>query len=119
MCKTYIGMLTAGAAAGTVTGFFGAGGGMVLIPLLSILTALREEELFPASLSIILPVCLISLGISLIDQPLPWREALPYLIGSGFGGLLAGLWGRRIPVMWLHRILGILILWGGWRYLCS
>jgi len=44
-------------------------------------------------------------------------QALPYLIGSLIGGVGAGLWGKRIPVLWLHRILGVLILWGGIRYL--
>ena len=43
---------------------------------------------------------------------------LPYLIGSAFGGVAAGLWGRKIPTLWLHRFLGAMILWGGVRYLC-
>jgi len=33
-------------------------------------------------------------------------------------GLLAGKYGERIPAHWLHRGLGVLILWGGIRYLC-
>ena len=40
------------------------------------------------------------------------------ILGSMAGGLLAGWTGNRIPVKWLHRILGILIIWGGIRYLC-
>jgi uncharacterized membrane protein YfcA len=53
-----------------------------------------------------------------MEQPLPLTTALPYLIGSALGGILAGLLGKRIPTVWLHRGLGILILWGGYRYLC-
>ena len=118
MGKYSIGMITAGAAAGAVTGLFGAGGGMVLIPLLSLLTDLKEEELFPSSIAVIFPVCLVSLFFSALQHPLPWMEALPWLIGSAAGGILAGGFGRRIPVTWLHRGLGALILWGGFRYLC-
>jgi len=44
-------------------------------------------------------------------------ESVPYLLGSAGGGLLAALWGRWIPTGLLHRLLGILILWGGIRYL--
>ena len=103
--------------AGTVTGLFGGGGGMVLVPLLTALSDLEEKEIFSASLAIILPVCLICLVFSAMEVPLPWKEALPYLMGSVFGGIAAGTWGQKIPVLWLHRALGILILWGGWRYL--
>jgi len=113
----YMGMALAGALAGSVTGLFGGGGGMVLIPLLTLLTPLEEQAVFPASISIILPICLISLAVTLFRGSVDILTALPYLIGSAFGGLLAGKWGGKIPVKWLHRGLGILILWGGVRYL--
>ena len=113
----YMGMLLAGTLAGAVTGLFGGGGGMVLIPLLTLLTALEETAIFPASISIILPICLTSLAVTAFRGSVDTATALPYLIGSGLGGLLAGKWGEKIPVKWLHRGLGILILWGGVRYL--
>ena len=103
----------AAACAGAVSGLFGAGGGMILVPLLSKLSALSEEDIFPASLSIILPVCIVSLAVTAADTGLDLKPALPYLIGGGIGGTLAGLWSRKIPVIWLHRGLGVLILWGG------
>ena len=107
----------AGTAAGIVNGLFGAGGGMVLVPLLTKVPTLRDKDVFPASISIILPICIVSLTIGQ-RGPLPWTEALPYLIGSATGGVFAGLWSRKIPTVWLHRGLGLLILYGGWRYLC-
>jgi uncharacterized membrane protein YfcA len=107
--------MAAGFAAGCVAGLFGGGGGMVLVPLLSMFSGLQEEEIFPASLSVMLPVCLTAL---LLSGGGFFREALPFLPGSLLGGWLAGMYGARIPVKWLHRVLGILILWGGIRYLC-
>lgn len=112
------GYVLAGLAAGAVNGLLGAGGGMVLIPLLTACTDLREEELFPSSITIILPVCIISLAIGSMGSSLPIAQALPYLLGGAAGGAAAGFWGRKIPVKWLHKTLGILILWGGVRYLC-
>ena len=111
-------MAIAGATAGIVNGLFGAGGGMVLVPLLTALSDLEDRAVFPASISIILPMCFVTLGISAMGMALPWREALPYLLGSATGGVLAGFFGKKIPTVWLHRGLGILILWGGIRYLC-
>lgn len=107
-----------GTLAGGVNGLFGAGGGMVLVPLLTRLTPLEDKAVFPASVSVILPICLVSLGIRLLDAPIDWLTALPYLIGSVLGGVAAGIWGKHIPTLWLHRALGLLILWGGVRYLC-
>lgn len=107
-----------GAAAGAVNGLFGAGGGMILVPLLTAVTDLEDEAVFPSSVSIILPMSLISLLLGSTADSQPWPEALPYLLGSFVGGILAGKTGNKIPVKWLHRILGLLIIWGGIRYLC-
>ncbi len=115
--KKYIGSAFAGIGAGAVNGLFGAGGGMVLVPLLSALTDLEEQEIFPASVSIILPVCLVSLSLSQRTEAIPWSATIMYLAGSCVGGVLVGLLGKKIPTIWLHRILGILILWGGVRYI--
>ena len=112
------GMYLAGAAAGAVNGLFGAGGGMVLVPLLTIVTDIDDEQVFPASVSIILPLCVVSLTVSGWYTGLPFESGWPYLLGSIGGGILAGITGSKIPVVWLHRILGVLILWGGVRYLC-
>ena len=116
--RKYLGSVLSGLGAGIVNGLFGAGGGMVLVPLLTSLTDLPDEEVFPSSVSIILPICLVSLSYSLWGSTVDWSGILPYLIGSAVGGVLAGFFGRKIPTLWLHRILGILILWGGIRYLC-
>ena len=112
------GIPLSGAAAGIVNGLFGAGGGMVLVPLLGKLTDLEEDSIFPASVSIILPICIVSLLFTVRPGDIPWMTAMPYLIGSAAGGVLAGWLGKKIPTLWLHRALGILILWGGVRYLC-
>lgn len=110
-------LIVSGLCAGIVNGLLGAGGGMILVPLLSASALLQEEELFPASVCIILPLCIISLCLS-AWEPISLPQTAAYLLGSVFGGLLAGKWGKNIPTLWLHRILGCLILWGGVRNLC-
>lgn len=114
--KPHIGCGAAGLFAGAVTGLFGAGGGMVLVPLLLLMTDIPEDTIFPSSVAIIFPICLVSLFLG--SPKIPLSNALPYLAGSTLGGVLAGLWGRKIPTLWLHRFLGLMILWGGIRYLC-
>ena len=113
----FFGAATAGLLAGIVNGIFGGAGGMVLIPALQLLTDVEEDALFPMSVSVMLPVCLLSLWITAQRAPLPWPDAWPYLLGSVAGGILVGLFGRRILTVWLHRFFGVMTLWGGLRYL--
>ncbi len=116
--KEKTGILLAGTGAGLVNGLFGTGGGMVLVPLLTQLTQVQDQAVFPTSVSIILPVCFVSLFASKGWPELHYTTLLPYLIGSALGGILCGFLGRKIPTLWLHRLLGLLIIWGGIRYLC-
>lgn len=111
-------MIIAGAGAGLVAGLFGAGGGLVLVPLLTLLTDVADDSVFSSSIFIILPICLTCIAVTAISTGISLAPALPYLLGSAAGGWCAGKWGQKIPVCWLHRGLGLLILWGGYRYLC-
>ena len=109
--------ILAGSVAGGINGLFGAGGGMILVPMLSASGGFTQQELFSSSIVIILPICLVTLG-STAGSQLPWEAAWPYLLGSIPGGIAAALLGKKIPVLWLHRFLGALIIYGGIRYLC-
>lgn len=116
--RKHIRTIAAGGGAGIVNGLFGAGGGMVLVPLLALEKDIEDTSVFPSSIAIILPICLVSLVSTGITSGLDLITSLPYLIGSTAGGILSGKFGRKIPVLWLHRGLGLMILWGGVRYLC-
>ena len=98
--------LLAGALAGFINGFFGAGGGMVLVPLLLWLVRLEDKAAFSSAVAVILPLCAVSIAVYAVHDSLPLRDALPYLIGGAAGGVLAGLWFRKIPAKALHLILG-------------
>ena len=90
---------------------------MVLLPTVH-RSGVPSKKAFATCVALILPLCLVSAAVMLLRTDFDWEAALPYLIGSALGGILAGLLGKRIPTVWLHRGLGILILWGGYRYLC-
>jgi len=108
----------AGLSAGAVNGLFGGGGGMVLIPILELMSKNKDRTVFLSSVAVILPISMISLLSTAMCGPLPWKSSLPWLIGSATGGYLSAKWGKKIPALWLHRGLGILMIWGGLRNLC-
>lgn len=106
-----------GAAAGIVNGLFGAGGGMVLLPLLSKTTDLEDKEVFANCVAIILPLSLVSAAVYLLRGGSFLMQSVPYLIGGALGGVIAGLLFKKLKAKWLHRALGLFILWGGFRLL--
>ena len=111
--KNKVWMCLAGTSAGLANGLLGAGGGMFLIPMLSHCDTLNKEELFPASVATMLPVCLSTVILDAVKrQSLP-DQAYYYLLGSCVGGIFCAVWGKHIPVNWLHRGLGLLVLAGG------
>ncbi len=102
-----------GAAAGLVNGLLGAGGGMVLVPLLVRWCALEDKRAFATAISIILPLCLVSTFVYARKAPLPLADAWPYLLGGAAGGVFGGLLFKRVSANLLHKLLGAVILWGG------
>lgn len=115
--KQWIRFGLCGAAAGLVNGFFGAGGGMVLVPLLISLGQLEDKQAFASVISIILPLSIMSLFIHGYQGTLDISGALPYLAGGLIGGLLGGVLFKKVSVSFLHKALGLVILWGGFRML--
>lgn len=109
--------LLAGALAGFVNGFFGAGGGMLLVPLLIFVAKLPDKLAFSSSIAVILPLCLVSIAVYAAKGFLPVSDALPYLIGGALGGLLGGVFFKRVSARFLHIALGVLIVFGGGRLL--
>ncbi len=86
---------------------------MILVPLLSRWNHLEGKQVFATSIAIILPLCLVSLAVFGLHQPLPWQESIPYLVGGCCGGVVGGLLFPKISAPLLHKILGCFILWGG------
>ena len=109
--------LLSGALAGFINGFFGAGGGMVLVPLLIRLGGLEDKKAFSSAVCIILPLCLVSIGVYALHGALPLRESVPYLIGGAIGGALGGLLFRKVSAGALRKLFALFLLYGGVRYL--
>lgn len=102
-----------GAAAGLVNGFFGGGGGMVLVPMLVSRCKLDQRKAFATSVAVILPLCALSSAIYFFRGGLELTAALPYLVGGLAGGYAGGKLFRGLNMDWLRRAFALLILYGG------
>lgn len=105
----------AGGLAGTANGFFGGGGGSVLVPVLTGYCKLDQRKAFATSVAVILPLCVLSVIIYCFRGGLDVMVAMPYLIGGAAGGWAGGKWFRGVKLPWLKRAFGLLLIYGGVR----
>lgn len=106
-----------GAAAGAINGLFGAGGGMILVPMLIRFCKLDDKSAFSNAIAIIFPICLVSIIVYFLNGTFPLHEAVPYLAGGLIGGVLGGILFKKVSAAFLHKLFGLIILWGGIRLL--
>ena len=117
--RPWLAPAVAGGLAGVANGFFGGGGGMVLVPLLTGRCGLDQRRAFATSVAIILPLCVLSSVIYFFRGGLDLSAALPYLLGGLAGGWIGGRVFRGLNMDWLRRAFALLILYGGVRSLLA
>lgn len=101
---------------GLLNGLFGAGGGVVAVPVLRG-AGMREDEAHATSISITFPLAVMSGLLYLQKQSFQLGEAVPYLPGAALGSL-AGAWLLpRISGVWLRRIFGAVVVFSALRLL--
>lgn len=106
-----------GSLAGAVNGLLGAGGGMILVPMLIRVCKLEPRKALPCSIAAILPMSAVSAFRYVKNTGINILSLWPYLLGGLAGGILAGLLFPKVNVVWLRRTLGIFILYAGVRML--
>lgn len=111
--KSWFAPALAGALAGIANGFFGGGGGMILVPLLVRRCGLTQRQAFATSVAVILPLCILSSIIYWFRGELDLMAALPYLAGGLIGGWVGGKVFKKVNMVWLRRGFALLILYGG------
>ena len=110
-CRLYA---LAGALAGLTGSLLGAGGGMLLVPLLQ-RAGLSPVKSHATSVAVMLPLVLCSTLGYLWRGELDLAGALPYLLPV-LAGAAAGAWLLpKLSARWLHRLFGLFMLWAAWR----
>lgn len=105
----------AGVGAGFLSGLLGAGGGVLLVPLLRDWVGLDEKRAMATSVFCIAPICAASVVMYAVSGRLDFALALPYLLGGLVGGICAGFLFGKTPPAALRRTFGGLLLLGAVR----
>jgi hypothetical protein len=95
---------------GLFNGLFGSGGGMIVVPAMSMILGIEEHDAHATALSIILPLTIVSIFIysksGIVDWQLTWKVAL--------GGVSGGYIGARllhvVPADTLRKIFAVFMI---------
>ncbi len=112
----FIKILT-GSLIGFVNGFWGGGGGMICVPLLSQIIKLPEKKAHATTLLIMLPLSIASLIVYLIGGHLQIINAIKISLGFVVGGLIGAVILKYISNTWLGIIFSLIIIAGGIKLL--
>lgn len=93
-----------GFIAGIVSGLFGAGGGMILVPAFTHITKLDEKEARATSIFCILPLVITSCIIYMKNQYIDWNIGIKSAIGGIIGGVIGSILLKKLK----NEILNIL-----------
>jgi len=104
-----------GVAGGLLSGLFGVGGGIVMVPLLALWLGLEQRRAITTSLIAIIPIALAGMAGYALGSAVNWGAGLLLAIGGVLGGQV-GVWLLpRVPVRLLQGIFTIILLYSAYR----
>ncbi len=105
-----------GALSGILNGLFGAGGGIIAVPLFK-KSGLSQKEAQATALFMMFFLSVVSAGIYLYEGRLSFSDAAGFLPGGILGGIAASLCFRKIKPELLRKVFGGFVAFSAGRML--
>ncbi len=107
----YTRILILGFLTGLASGFFGIGGGFLLVPALFLGANLKMKEAIATSLFIIFLFGMFGLASYLIQgREINLMVSTVFVAGGSLGGIIGAFYAKRIDQLWLRRIFSVFII---------
>lgn len=107
----WVGYVILGLAAGISSGFFGIGGGIILIPVLVYIFGLSQHQAQGTTLSIMIPpIGLLAALKYYAEGNVKLGIAVFVCVGFIVGGLIGAHFVHKIPGPIVRKIFGVLLL---------
>ncbi len=105
----------AGTAVGFMTGFFGVGGGFIIVPTLVLVLGFDMPEAVGTSLLVIAINSFVALSSRLATTGVDWRVAVPFTVAALVGALVGNRVADRLPsselIRWFAALLAVVALY--------
>ncbi len=105
-----------GIIVGLVNGVFGAGGGMIAVPLLKS-QGLKQKDAHANAVAVILPITVLSAILYLARGNVVISDSLAYIPTGLIGSVIATFALQRFSNKWLQKIFALFMIYAGGRLL--
>ena len=102
-----------GALTGIANGFFGGGGGMIVVPLMTFLLKMKTKEAHATALAVILPITLVSALIYFVSGKFNYAIGVPTGLGVVVGGIVGAWLLGKLSAKWLTKLFAVVMLVAG------
>jgi uncharacterized membrane protein YfcA len=104
-----------GAFIGFANGFFGGGGGMLLVPALTFIAKLEQKESHATAIAVILPLSVVTAVIYTLSGRIEIAGGLVVGAGVMAGGIAGALLLKKLPKKVLSAVFYIAMIAAGIR----
>lgn len=108
-----------GLASGFVSGLFGAGGGLIVVPGLIHILKFDERVARGTSIFVILPLVFISALFYIKKSFIDWNLGLKIILGGCMGGYLGSKLLKKLPVMLIKISFIVFVIFVSVRMIIS
>ncbi len=114
MNESFTSFIILGVLTGILAGFFGVGGGIILVPALVLIFHFTQHQAQGMSLgAMLLPVGLLGVMSYYNKNPFPIKPTLWIALGILFGTLLGAMIAQQIPPKQLKVGFGVFVVLAG------
>ena len=99
-----------GVAAGFVSGMFGVGGGVLVVPGLVLWMALDQHRASATSMATIVASAAAAVALFSIEGEIDWGAAVVIFVGAGTGAAIVARYVERVPEVWLTRTFAVAMM---------
>lgn len=114
--KKYLKPSLMGVAVGIVNGVFGAGGGMIAVPLLK-QNGLDQKSAHANAVAVILPITVISAVLYLVKGTVAFADSISFIPTGVIGSVVATFVLQKFSNKLLQKIFAIFMIYAGVRLL--
>lgn len=115
--KNKLYLILTGVVTGLANGFFGGGGGMIVVPLMTFLLKMKTKTAHATALAVILPITIISAMVYFLKGSFDYKNGIPSGIGVIAGGAIGAWLLGKLSAKWVTRAFAIVMLAAGVKLL--
>ena len=99
--KNKLYLILTGVITGLANGFFGGGGGMIVVPLMTFLLKMKTKAAHATALAVILPITIISAVVYFLKGGFDYENGIPSGIGVIAGGVVGAWLLGKLSAKWI------------------